>query len=115
MKNSLTFWMQRVLVSLPDALRDIAAQLTSFASVEAQRREQAQAVADAQEAFDLAMSRYREGIGNYLQVLSAESPLLEQQSLDAHLRARDLEISISTVRALGGAFADPAGPLAAGR
>jgi NodT family efflux transporter outer membrane factor (OMF) lipoprotein len=100
---------------LADALRDIADQLTSFASVEAQRREQAQAVADSQEAFDLAMSRYREGIGNYLQVLSAESPLLEQQSLDADLRARDLEISISLVRALGGGFAAPAGPFAAAR
>ena len=100
---------------LADALRDIVDQLTSFASVQAQHHEQAQALADAQEAYDLAMLRYREGIGNYLQVLSAESPLLEQQSLEADLRARDLEISISLVRALGGGFTAPAGPLAAAR
>jgi NodT family efflux transporter outer membrane factor (OMF) lipoprotein len=97
---------------LADALRDIVDQLTSFASVEAQHREQEQALADAQEAYDLALLRYREGIGNYLQVLSAESPLLVQQGLEADLRARDLEISISLVRALGGGFSVPAGPVA---
>jgi len=32
--------------------------------------------------------RYREGIGKYLQVLSAETPLLTQQGLDADLRSR---------------------------
>jgi NodT family efflux transporter outer membrane factor (OMF) lipoprotein len=98
---------------LADALRDIVDQLTSFARVQAQHREQAQALADGQEAYDLAMLRYREGIGNYLQVLSAESPLLEQQSLEADLRARDLGISINLARSLGGDFTAPAGPLAA--
>ncbi len=97
---------------LADALRDIVDQLTSLASVDAQHKEQAQALADAQEAYDLALLRYREGIGNYLQVLSAESPLLAQQSLEADLRARDLEISIALVRALGGGFTPPPGPIA---
>jgi NodT family efflux transporter outer membrane factor (OMF) lipoprotein len=100
---------------LADALRDIVDQLTSLASVEAQHREQEQALADAQEAYDLALLRYREGIGNYLQVLSAESPLLVQQGLEADLRARDLEISISLVRALGGGFSVPASPVAVAR
>jgi NodT family efflux transporter outer membrane factor (OMF) lipoprotein len=100
---------------LADALRDIVDQMTSLASVEAQHREQTQALSDAQEAYDLALLRFREGIGNYLQVLSAESPLLVQQSLDADLRARDLEISIGLVRALGGGFTAPADPLASTR
>src|SRR5208283_2801162 len=100
---------------LADALRDIVDQLTSLASVDAQHREQAQALADAQEAYDLALLRYREGVGNYLQVLSAESPLLVQQGLEADLRARDLEISISLVRALGGGFVTPVAPVAIAR
>jgi NodT family efflux transporter outer membrane factor (OMF) lipoprotein len=98
---------------LADALRDIVDQLTSFASVDVQRREQAQALADAQEAYDLALLRYREGIGNYLQVLSAEAPLLAQQSLEADLTARDLDLSIDLVRALGGGFTGVATPVAA--
>ena len=62
------------------------------------------AQATAQEAYDLALLRYREGIGNYLQVLSAEAPLLAQQGLDADLRSRELALAISLVRALGGGF-----------
>jgi NodT family efflux transporter outer membrane factor (OMF) lipoprotein len=100
---------------LDNAMRDIVDQLTSLASVETQHREQEQALADAQEAYDLALLRYREGIGNYLQVLSAESPLLAQQSLEADLRARDLQLSIDLVRALGGGFTASDGAVAAAR
>jgi NodT family efflux transporter outer membrane factor (OMF) lipoprotein len=92
--------------TLADALREVVDQLASFRSVAEQRQQQAQAVSTAQEAYDLALLRYREGIGNYLQVLSAEQPLLAQQSLDADLRARELSLSIALVRALGGGFED---------
>ena len=37
-------------------------------------------------------------------VLIAESQLFAQQSLDADLRARELDLSINLVRALGGGF-----------
>ena len=66
------------------------------------------ALSTAQEAYDLALLRYREGIGNYLQVLSAEQPLLAQQSLDADLKSREISLSIDLVRALGGGFDDSA-------
>lgn len=87
-----------------DALREVADRIASYRSVETQRREQSRAVAAAQEAYDLALLRYREGIGNYLQVLSAEQPLLVQQGLDVDLRARELTLSINLIRALGGGF-----------
>ena len=90
--------------TLADAMRDVVDQITSFRSVEEQRREQTLALSTAQEAYDLALLRYREGIGNYLQVLSAESPLLVQQSLDADLQARKLTLTINLIRALGGGF-----------
>jgi outer membrane protein TolC len=48
--------------------------------------------------------RYREGLGNYLQVLSAESQLLVQRSLEAQLQARALDLSVDLVQALGGGF-----------
>lgn len=92
--------------ALADALRDVADQLVSFRSVDAQRAEQVQAVATAREAYDLALLRYREGLGNYLQVLSAEQPLLIQQALDVDLRARQLGLSIDLARALGGGYPD---------
>ena len=93
--------------TLADAMRDVVDQLASFRSVAAQRAQQQQALATTREAYELALLRYREGLGNYLQVLSAEQPLLDQQSLDADLRARALELSINLVRALGGGYEPP--------
>jgi len=75
--------------------------------------EQQQALAASRDAYDLAVLRYREGAGNYLQVLTTETQLLAQQSLDVDLRARTLDLSINLVRALGGGFENAAQPLAA--
>jgi len=99
--------VERYNQTLADAMRDVVDQLVSLRSVEAQRDEQRVAEATAQEAYDLALLRYREGLGNYLQVLSAEDPLLVQQTLGANLRARELTLSINLVRALGGGFDAP--------
>ncbi len=99
--------------TVADALRDVVDQLASFKSLSEQRRQQAQALATAQEAYDLALLRYREGIGNYLQVLSVEQPLLVQQSLDADLRSREIALSISLIRALGGGYEEPKPSIAA--
>ena len=74
--------------TLADAIRDVVDQLASFRSVDEQRRQQVQAQSTAQEAYDLALLCYRESIGNYLQVLSAEAPLLAQQGLDRLSRIR---------------------------
>ncbi|HEV8553522.1 MAG TPA: efflux transporter outer membrane subunit [Casimicrobiaceae bacterium] len=99
--------------TLAEAIRDVVDQLASFRSVDEQRRQQVQAQSTAQEAYDLALLRYREGIGNYLQVLSAEAPLLTQQGLDADLRSRQLTLAINLIRALGGGFDEAAVSVAA--
>jgi NodT family efflux transporter outer membrane factor (OMF) lipoprotein len=99
--------------TLADAIRDVVDQLASFRSVDEQRRQQVQAQSTAQEAYDLALLRYREGIGNYLQVLSAEAPLLTQRGLDADLRSRQLTLAINLIRALGGGFDEAALSVAA--
>jgi NodT family efflux transporter outer membrane factor (OMF) lipoprotein len=96
---------------LADALRDVVDQIASFRSVDEQRAQQALAVATSRQAYDLALLRYREGLGNYLQVLVTEAQWLSQQSFDAELQARRLALSIDLVRALGGGF-DPSSALA---
>jgi NodT family efflux transporter outer membrane factor (OMF) lipoprotein len=99
--------------ALADGLRDVANQLTAFRSVDTQRYEQVQALGTTQEAYNLALLRYREGLGNYLQVLSAEQPLLLQQALDVDLRARQRAVAIDLVRALGGGYTQDNAALAA--
>jgi len=104
--------VERYNQTLADAMRDVVDQVVSAHSVDEQRLQQRQALTTAQEAYNLALLRYREGLGNYLQVLSAETPLLEQRSLDADLRARELSVSIGLVRALGGGFEGDGVPVA---
>jgi NodT family efflux transporter outer membrane factor (OMF) lipoprotein len=94
--------------AIADALRDVVDQLASFKSVDELRLQQREGLATAQDAYDLATLRYREGVGNYLQVLTTETQLLSQRSLDADLRARSLDLSIDLSRALGGGFDNPA-------
>jgi NodT family efflux transporter outer membrane factor (OMF) lipoprotein len=88
--------------AVADGLREVVDQLASFRSVDEQRSQQREGLATAQDAYDLATLRYREGVGNYLQVLTTETQLLSQRSLEADLRARALDLSINLARALGG-------------
>ncbi len=99
--------------TLADALREVADELASSRSVDAQRLEQQQALATAAEAYQLALLRYQEGVGNYLQVLTTETELLAEQRLEVELHARAVDLSVSLVRALGGGFAAAPAEIAA--
>jgi outer membrane protein TolC len=90
--------------AIVEALHDVVDQLTSMRFVGEQREEQRLALGSAQEAYDLAVLSYRNGLGNYLQVLSAESQVLAQKSLAADLDARSLVLSVNLIRALGGGY-----------
>ena len=90
--------------TLADALREVADTLAAARSISVQRGEQALALGTARDAYDLAVLRYREGVGNYLQVLATETELLRQQSLDADLQARAFSNSVDLARALGGGY-----------
>ncbi len=94
--------VERYDQALADAMREVVDQLVSLASVAAQQAEQRVGLATAQDAYDLALLRYREGLGNYLQVLTTQTQLLAQRSLEADLRARAWDASIDLARALGG-------------
>jgi len=89
---------------LTGALREVVDALTSLDGLRRQRADERDALASAQEAYDLSVLRYREGVGNYLQVLSAESQLLTQRSLEAQLQSRGLDLSVELVQALGGGY-----------
>lgn len=87
-----------------DALHEVADQINAVRSLEQQVQSQQQAVDTAGAAFDLASQRYRAGIGNYLDVLGAQSQLLAAQQLQATLHAQRLLAAARLSQALGGGF-----------
>ena len=87
-----------------DAVREVVDRLTSLRSVDTQSGEAGQGLSAAEEAYSVAVARYRAGLGNYLQVLAAETQVLDQKNLRADLRFRELDLSIDLIRALGGGF-----------
>lgn len=90
-----------------DAIHDVADQISSTRSVVRQQVEQASAQASAEAAYDLAMQRYRAGLGGYLTVLNAESNVIAQRRLTTDLRARAIDSQMLLVRALGGGYVAP--------
>jgi NodT family efflux transporter outer membrane factor (OMF) lipoprotein len=87
-----------------DAVHDVADQITSARSIERQQRQQAEALAAAEGAYDVATQRYRAGLATYLTVLNAETNVLTQRRLTVDLRARVLDSQMLLVRALGGGY-----------
>ena len=94
-----------------DGVRDAADQVTSTGSVARQQTEQRAAQSAAEGAYDIAVQRYRAGLGNYLQVLTAETAVLVQRRQAVDLAARALEVQVALARALGGGW-QPATSLA---
>ncbi|WP_395399229.1 efflux transporter outer membrane subunit [Pseudoduganella sp. UC29_106] len=90
--------------TLVDALRDVVSQLTSIQWLQERAAQQAEALATAKQAYDLAVRRYESGVGNYLQVLAAESQVLSQQRSQIDFDARAFDLDMNLVRALGGGY-----------
>jgi NodT family efflux transporter outer membrane factor (OMF) lipoprotein len=89
-----------------DAVRDVADQLTSSKAIVAQQTEQKAALVAAESAYSIALQRYEGGLGNYLQVLNAETAVLAQRRLGVDLAARATDTRVQLIRALGGGFKD---------
>ncbi|MES2942357.1 MAG: efflux transporter outer membrane subunit, partial [Pseudomonadota bacterium] len=87
-----------------DAVRDVADQLASQQAITRQQTEQAAAQSAAESAYDIAVQRYKAGLGNYLNVLTAETSVLAQRRLAVDLAARALDTQVALMRALGGGY-----------
>ncbi len=90
--------------ALLDAVRDAADQVASSRSIVRQQVQQQQAQQAAESAYEIAVQRYRAGLGTYLNVLSAETAVLNQRRLAVDLAGRALDTQVQLMRALGGGF-----------
>ena len=100
--------------SVLDAVRDVADQVASSQSISKQQAEQRQAQSAAEGAYAIAVQRYKAGLGNYLQVLTAESTVLAQRRQSVDLAARALDVQVGLARALGGGYVTTSSPASAG-
>ncbi|MFC3129162.1 efflux transporter outer membrane subunit [Coralloluteibacterium stylophorae] len=89
------------------ALREVADRVSAIRSLDVQAVQQADAVAAARSAYDLAQQRYGGGVGNLLDALDAQAVLFQTERRAAAIDAQRIEASIGLVQALGGGF-DPA-------
>ncbi len=90
--------------SIVDALREVVDQLATLRGLDIRERETAAAVRSLEQAHELALARYRGGLGDYLHVLAAEDPLLAARSRAAELRARRRDATVALIHALGGGY-----------
>ena len=88
-----------------EAMHDAADQIATGDSVTRQQTEQAQAQRAAESAYDIARQRYAAGLGNYLNVLTAETGVLAQRRLAVDLAAKALDSQVALIRAIGGGYA----------
>ena len=93
-----------------NAVRDVADQVASSQSIVRQQTEQRAAQAAAEGAYQIALQRYKAGLGNYLNVLTAETSVLTQRRLAVDLAARSMDTQLALISALGGGY--QAGPQA---
>ncbi|MCU6433405.1 efflux transporter outer membrane subunit [Undibacterium sp. Jales W-56] len=94
--------------SLTDAMREVADQVQSLKTIEAQDKNQRIAEAAAVRTIDLAQQRQRAGTANMLPVLAAENIRLMQQKLLLDIQIRRTDLQINLIKALGGGYDLPA-------
>ncbi len=99
--------------TLIEAVHEVADQIASIKSIARQQAEQRDAQTSAEAAYQIAVQRYRAGLGNYLNVLTAETSVLNQRRLAVDLAARALDTQVALIRALGGGWQDSAATVAA--
>jgi outer membrane protein TolC len=85
-------------------VEDNRAQLARLAQEAGSSQE---AVTAAQQTSDAALSLYTNGATSFLDVVTAQTALLQAQQAALDIRTRRLAASVALVRALGGGWHDP--------
>ncbi|WP_109479741.1 efflux transporter outer membrane subunit [Paraburkholderia sp. C35] len=99
--------------AIVDAMRGVAAQVTSLHALDAQQVSIDATLDAAREAYRLADAGYRSGITEFLNVLAAQNALQEQEERLADVEARRLDAWALLMKELGGGFAATAADRAA--
>ncbi|MEO9080452.1 MAG: efflux transporter outer membrane subunit [Rhodanobacter sp.] len=90
--------------TLVGAVNEVADDVSALQSLKQQIASQQRAQTAATQAWDLAVQRYKTGIGSYLEALSVRQQLLLANRGMAALQAQQVDRSVQLVQALGGGY-----------
>jgi NodT family efflux transporter outer membrane factor (OMF) lipoprotein len=90
-------------MTLTGALRDVANAYTNRRSTETELMHARATLASANRSYSVVKARYGNGLARYIDVLAAETSLIQQRRTVADLEANAFAADVALVRALGGA------------
>jgi len=86
------------------AFEDVEDQLSGLRIMEQESTAEQKAVVSAQHSLDVSNQRYKGGVTSYLEVLTAEATLIQNQRTALDLETRQFVSSVGLVRSLGGGW-----------
>lgn len=99
-EGTVANYRQTVLTSF----QEVEDNLAALRILSRELDEQNDAVASAQRALSLATERYKSGIDSYLNVITAQATLLNNQRTAVNLEAQQMTASVELIKALGGGW-----------
>lgn len=86
------------------AFQEVEDNLAALRVLEDQAKAQRTAVVAAQDSLDLSMNQYKGGLVTYLQVVIAQTAVLQNQLTETDILRRRMDASVLLVKALGGGW-----------
>jgi NodT family efflux transporter outer membrane factor (OMF) lipoprotein len=86
------------------AFQQVEDNLKALHSLQLEASQQHDATASAQQSLDLFNTRYEDGVDTYLQVITWQTALLQNERNDIEITRRRFEASVLLVKALGGGW-----------
>jgi NodT family efflux transporter outer membrane factor (OMF) lipoprotein len=87
-----------------DAFQQVEDNLVALRVLQEEAQQQRRAVQSAQLSLQLFTNRYRGGVDNYLQVITAQTVALQNQRNEIDILRRRIDASVLLVKALGGGW-----------
>lgn len=83
-------------------LQEVEDGITGVVTLDSALSQSQKAIVSARKALDIASARYEDGVATYLEVISAEQTLLNNERQQAQLSGQRLLVSVFLIKALGG-------------